>query len=84
MDAILEIELYLRDVSYEQFLENSEKRFATIKQIEIIGEACNALSDELKSRYPLVPLETDNKVQEYFHSRIFWYKPAVGLGNSHE
>jgi uncharacterized protein with HEPN domain len=47
--------VYLDDVSYEQFLENSEKRFATIKQVEIIGEACNALTDELKSAYPLVP-----------------------------
>ncbi len=35
LDAIHEIELYLKDVSYEQFLGNSEKRFATIKQVEL-------------------------------------------------
>lgn len=55
MDAIHEIETYLAGASFEQFLENSEKRFATIKQIEIIGEACNALTDELKANYPSVP-----------------------------
>ncbi len=71
LDAINEIELYLDGVSYEQFLENSEKRFATIKQIEIIGEACNALTDELKSAYPLVPWKPikgfrNISIHEYF------------------
>lgn len=55
LDAISEVEIYLENVTYEQFLQNSEKRFATIKQIEIIGEACNALSDELKEQYPATP-----------------------------
>lgn len=48
LDAINDIEKYLFNISYDQFLSNSEKRFATVKQIEIIGEACNALSTELK------------------------------------
>lgn len=51
LDAISEVEMYLESVTYEQFLQNSEKRFATIKQIEIVGEACNALSDDLKEQY---------------------------------
>ena len=41
LDAIAEVEKYLTDVLFDDFLANSEKRFATIKQIEIIGEACN-------------------------------------------
>ena len=66
-----EIENYLKDVSYEQFLVNSEKRFATIKQIEIIGEACNALTDELKAANPLVPWKPivgfrNISIHEYF------------------
>jgi len=44
IDAIKEIESYLSNVSKEEFLANSEKRFATIKQIEIIGEACTRIS----------------------------------------
>jgi uncharacterized protein with HEPN domain len=32
LDAINEVEIYFENVTYEQFLENSEKRFATIKQ----------------------------------------------------
>jgi len=37
LDAISEVESYLKGVSLEAFLSNSEKRFACIKQLEIIG-----------------------------------------------
>ena len=71
LDAINEVEIYLDNVAYEQFLENSEKRFATIKQIEIIGEACNALSDEIKVQYPAIPWKSiigfrNISIHEYF------------------
>jgi len=71
LDAISEIELYLKNVSYEGFLENSEKRFATIKQIEIIGEACNAITAGLKAVYPLIPWKPiigfrNISIHEYF------------------
>ena len=52
LDAISEIENYLSDVTYEIFLSSSEKRFATIKQIEIIGEACNHISSKVKEMHP--------------------------------
>ena len=71
LDAIAEIEIYLHAVSYEQFLENSEKRFATIKQIEIIGEACNALSEGLKLTDTSIPWKAivgfrNISIHEYF------------------
>lgn len=48
LDAIVEVEKYLSGVTYEDYFANSEKRFATVKQIEIVGEACNHLSTEFK------------------------------------
>ena len=51
IDAIEEIEGYLSEVNFPDFLENSMMRFACIKQMEIIGEASNHISDELKSRF---------------------------------
>jgi uncharacterized protein with HEPN domain len=91
MDAINEIELYLEGVSYEQFLGNSEKRFATIKQIEIIGEACNALTDELKSAYPLVPWKPiigfrNISIHEYFgvNMQLVWEIAKNDLPNLKE
>ena len=51
LDAIEEVEKYLSEVSFSNFIENSMMRFACIKQMEIIGEASNHISDELKSRF---------------------------------
>lgn len=71
--------MYLQDVDFEQFIQNSEKRFATIKQIEIIGEACNALAPELKNAHPEIPWKPINgfrniSVHEYFgvDFRLVW------------
>jgi uncharacterized protein with HEPN domain len=51
LDAIAEIQKYLVEVEFEVFLENSMMRFACIKQMEVIGEASNHLSTELKSKF---------------------------------
>ena len=51
LEAIAAVEEYLNDVSHEEFLRNSEKRFATIKQIEIVGEACNSLTPDLRESH---------------------------------
>ena len=52
LDAIAEVEKYITQVSLNDFMTNSEKRFATIKQIEIIGEACNQISIVFKEAHP--------------------------------
>ncbi len=51
LDAIEEIEKYLTEVDFPVFIENSMIRFACIKQMEIIGEASNHISAELKSKF---------------------------------
>lgn len=51
IEAILEIETYIRGVSFEQFTDNSMMRFACIKQVEIIGEASIHLSEVLKNKF---------------------------------
>jgi uncharacterized protein with HEPN domain len=44
-DAILEIESYLVNKDFGDFMDNSMMRFACIKQLEIIGEASNHITD---------------------------------------
>lgn len=44
--AISEIEKYVQDYSISSFLSDFKTHFATIKQLEIIGEASNHLSAE--------------------------------------
>jgi len=79
LEAISEVEKYLNGVSYDVFLANSEKRFATIKQIEIIGEACNVLTAEFKNAHPEIDWKPirgfrNISIHEYFavNFHIVW------------
>lgn len=45
IDAINEIELYTKDATAESFAANSMMFNATLRQLEIIGEASNKLSE---------------------------------------
>lgn len=51
LDAIDEIHKYIKGADFSLFLENSMMRFACIKQMEIIGEAGNHISPQLKSKF---------------------------------
>ncbi|HNM32712.1 MAG TPA: DUF86 domain-containing protein [Chitinophagales bacterium] len=51
LDAIIEIENYIYKRSKEEFLNNSMMRFASIKQIEIIGEAANQVTQETQDKF---------------------------------
>jgi len=51
IDAINEIQEYLKESNFTIFLENSMMRFACIKQMEIIGEASNHITTALKSKF---------------------------------
>ena len=50
-DAINEIESYLLNTNFSEFMENSMMRFACIKHLEIIGEASNHVSEETKLKF---------------------------------
>ncbi|WP_296618471.1 DUF86 domain-containing protein [Marivirga sp.] len=51
IQALNEIEFYTKGIEKQEFLDNSMMRFACIKQLEIIGEASNHLSDKFKNKY---------------------------------
>jgi uncharacterized protein with HEPN domain len=50
-EAIAEIENYKRNRNFIDFTSNSMFRFACIKQLEIIGEASNHISDETQQEF---------------------------------
>lgn len=54
IDAINEIESYTSDQAFTEFLVNSMMQFACIKQLEIIGEACNHVDEETTNAFPQV------------------------------
>lgn len=51
LDAIHEIELYVLNADFNHFDNNSMMRFACIKQLEIIGEASDHLSAEIRNQF---------------------------------
>jgi uncharacterized protein with HEPN domain len=54
-EAISEIESFVEGIEKEEFIHNSLIRSATVRQLEIIGEAAKAISEELKKEYPEIP-----------------------------
>jgi uncharacterized protein with HEPN domain len=51
VDALTELDEYLREADLDEFLSNSMLRFACIKQLEIIGEASIYMTPETKARF---------------------------------
>ena len=49
--AIESIEQYLADVNYEELLSDKMRLDAVVRQLEIIGEASNNLSDEFRLQH---------------------------------
>lgn len=55
IDCIEKIEIIIKDLSYESYLEDWIKQDAIFRNIEIIGEAIVNVEEELKEKYPDVP-----------------------------
>jgi Uncharacterized conserved protein len=74
-DAVVEIEKYTQGVSFAEFVSDSKTHFATIKQLEIIGEASVHLDPVLLKEYSTVPWPAIRRfrnilVHEYFAVRL--------------
>lgn len=70
-DSIENIEKFVGDFDYEKFLKNELAQSASIRQIEIIGEAVKKLSFNLKKQYTEIPWRDiagmrDKLIHDYF------------------
>ncbi len=45
---------YLRDVSYDEFMDDEEKQDAVIRKLEVAGEATKQLSTDFRIQFPNV------------------------------
>jgi uncharacterized protein with HEPN domain len=50
-EAIESIEAYLKDTDYNSFASNKMMVDAVVRELEIIGEASNSLSNEFREKY---------------------------------
>ncbi len=79
LDAISEILSYTEGISFQEFESNSMIFFASVKQLEIIGEAANNLTEEFQNTYGEIDWRTivglrNILVHEYFgiDEQIVW------------
>jgi uncharacterized protein with HEPN domain len=79
LDAIGQIESYLAGVSYEQFIKNRMMIDAVVRELEIIGEATNNLSMDIRQSHSEIPARdiVDMRnvlIHEYFgiNTKIVW------------
>ena len=55
LDAIRRIEGYTTGVKKKEFIKHLMMQDAVMRQIEIIGEASNSISDEFQDKHPELP-----------------------------
>ncbi len=55
LEAMVSIEKFVGDMSFEDFKEDDKTASAVIRKFEIIGKATKQIPDEVKQKYPEVP-----------------------------
>jgi uncharacterized protein with HEPN domain len=58
LDSITASEDFIRGVDFDSFVKDRKTRSATIRELEVIGEAAGKISEEVKSRTPEVDWRT--------------------------
>ena len=71
LEAIIDIENFVDNMTYEEFIKDKKTLKAVIRSIEIIGEASKQLPDPLKAKYPELPWKEisgmrDKLIHAYF------------------
>lgn len=82
LDAIREIENYTGKSGPDEFKSNSMMRFACIKQMEIIGEASNHISEETRTKFSDIEWAQVIGMRNVFCSRVFRNRCNRGMGNN--
>ena len=86
LEAIKSIEDYLNGFDYETFVKDKKTIDAVVRELEIIGEAANDLSDDFKKKHSEIPFRemADMRnvlIHEYFgvNAKIVWDTCKIDL-----
>ncbi|NQS90454.1 DUF86 domain-containing protein [Patescibacteria group bacterium] len=72
MNAAVE---FIKDMSYDEFVKDIKTIYATIRSLEVIGEAIKNIPDDIRKNYPEIPWKNmagmrDKVIHEYFGVRL--------------
>jgi uncharacterized protein with HEPN domain len=71
LNAMVKAELFIADMTYEEFLKDEKTIFAVIRAIEVIGEALKHVPPEFRQKFSNIPWRDitgmrDILIHEYF------------------
>ena len=79
LDASEKIEVFIGELSFDEFIENDEKTSAVIRKLEIIGEATKNVPPVIREKYRKAPWKDmagmrDKLIHSYFgiNLEIIW------------
>lgn len=71
LDSVEKIEIFLGDVDYEEFSANDMMVSAVVRELEVIGEAVNNLSQEFKSGRKDIPFRDISDMRNFLIHEYF-------------
>lgn len=75
LEAIENIFAFIKDIIYEDFSKDTKTIYATVRAIEIIGEAVKNIPNSTRKKYPEIPWKQiagmrDKVIHEYFGVKL--------------
>ena len=69
--ALDEAVLFVKDLSFADFDRDTKTRFASVRAVEIIGEAARHVTDETKKAHPQVPWQQMTGLRNFVIHQYF-------------
>ena len=71
LQAIERIRRYTKGKTFEDFIADDMMYYAVVKNIEILGEASNMLTEEFRKEHPQTPWKQVNGMRNYIVHEYF-------------
>ena len=77
LSAIDRVLRYTKGITYEELVSNDMMYYAVVKNIEIMGEAANMLTNEFVSAHPETPWKQVRGMRNYIVHEYFQFDDVV-------
>lgn len=71
IQAMERIRRYTKGKTFDEFIADDMMYYAVVKNIEILGEAANMLTEEFRNKHPLTPWKLVSGMRNYIVHEYF-------------